>query len=629
MLKPRFDADYFQELSLSIEEIESLMHFQHEILEAIALSQDYLKLLNHLCEFAQGLLPQSVASIMLLNEEGLLNVLTAPSVSPEGIEFLNGLQPGPHNGSCGNAAYHNLPQFICNTETDPRCSNLRELASDFNLLSCWSLPIHNKNNKVIGTFALSSFVNREPDSFHRSLLNIAVYLIEIILQQEELYQELTFLAYHDSLTHLPNRHYLINFLEEKLNKTQFNQPELAILFLDLDRFKTINDIYGHNLGDKVLCDVADRLKLFIEQKSFVSRLGGDEFVIVLSEVQSIKNIKNFAKLILKELEKPLTIEDKTFYLTASIGISLYPEHGREIQELLSNADLAMYEAKKKGINKSFIYSQELSQQMFMLFSLENELRQAIKNEQLELFYQPKVANNDVHNISGAEALIRWRHPQKGLISPEIFIPLAEESNLIYLIGEWIVEQACKQIKIWSAKGFNLRLSVNLSRKQLTWVTIGKLLKIIDKSKINPELLEFEITETYVMENIQEMSILLKHIQEQKIQIALDDFGVGYSSLAVLKSLPLNTLKIDKSLVSNVTDNIQEQAILESIIKVGKVLNLNIVAEGIETKEQNNFLAQIPCDELQGFYFSKPLTLSDFENKYLLDKILSSQPQFLI
>jgi EAL domain-containing protein (putative c-di-GMP-specific phosphodiesterase class I) len=283
---------------------------------------------------------------------------------------------------------------------------------------------------------------------------------------------------------------------------------------------------------------------------------------------------------------------------------------------LSSADLAMYKAKEKGTNQYHIYSPELSQETLKLFSLEYELRQAIQNEEFELFYQPKVFNQNGYHLSGAEVLIRWQHPQKGMISPGIFIPLAEKTGLINSIGEWVMRKACEQMKQWQQQGYYFKLSVNLSSRQLTWSSIDKLFDIIEQADINSQYLEFEITETYVMQNLKEMSLLLQHIKDKQISIALDDFGLGYSCLAVLKSLPLNTLKIDKSLIDNIPHNLQEQAILESIVTVAKALNLRVVTEGIETDEQRNFLAQLQCDELQGFYFSKPLELSAFEQIYL-------------
>lgn len=608
--------------SLSVEQFESLINLQHTILEATALSQKYHDTLNLLCELSEKLLPNSVASIMILNQQKILEIVAAPNIPLEAVKSLKGLKPGPRRGSCANVIYRQKAQFVVSTLSDVRWSDVREFAIRFKIGACWSVPIYGKQQNIIGTFALSSFCIRQPTSFDRKLIEIAAYLAGIVLERQKIDKKLHHLAFYDCLTDLPNRFSLISYLDHKIKNYNQTKKKFAVLFFDLDRFKHINDIYGHNLGDLVLSYFANRLnklnKNMKNENLFISRLGGDEFVIVFHNYGSLEAINSFAKSILREIEKPIEIEGHIFYLTSSIGISLFPEHTQESKKLLSHADAAMYEAKRKGSNQYCFYSSYLTDQTVLKFSLEHDLRQAIEKEEFELYYQSKVFNDRHNQFCGAEVLIRWQHPIKGMINPFQFIPLAEEIGLIIPIGEWIIKRVCQQIKQWQQKGKKVpHLSVNLSNRQLNWPSVNNLLNIIERENINPYLLEFEITESYVMENIQEMIPLLEKIHKMGITIALDDFGVGYSSLGILKQLPLNTLKIDKSLIDHIDDNLTDQAIIEAIIKLSKALGLKVIAEGIETQKQKQFLTSLDCDQLQGYYFSQPMPVVEFENSLLM------------
>jgi len=591
---------------LVAEELEQLIHLQCAVLESVALSQDYINILNQVCKLSEALLPKSVASIMLLDDKGLLNVLCAPSIPEEGIKYLNALKPGPGGGSCGNAVYRGEPQFISNTLTDPRWANLRELARDFNIGACWSLPIYVTGGKIVGTFALSSFVNREPTPFQHRLLEIATSIAGIVLQRWELDKQISYQAFHDELTGMANRWFLMNRLDCVLVEAQPAKKIVALVYLDLDRFKNINDSYGHGMGDKVLCEVAKRLNQVIDKSmTLVARIGGDEFLILLENIEDPEKIQDIAKLLLYQFETPFFIEDHIFYVMGSIGISLYPADGLEGKTLLSNADAAMYEAKRRGRNCYCFYSPKFTQQAHIKLTLEQDLRQAIKQGEFELYYQPQVNSKDLM-IVGFEALIRWIHPEKGLISPDQFIPLAEEIGLINQLGEWVTQKACQQFKSWHDQSLShLRLSINLSGRQLEPEQIKRLCQIVEESGINPDLVEFELTESYLMQHADKMTVLLQPIRNCGIHLAVDDFGQGYSSLAYLKRLPIDKLKIDQSLIRDIPIDENDQAICQGVIAMGHALGLKVIAEGVETEIHQNFLKLAGCDELQGFYFGKP------------------------
>lgn len=602
---------------LTYKEIESLFLLQSQILEKAVLSKNGTESLVLLCQLTEKLLPSSVGSIMLLDEsKNVLNVLCAPSVTTEAISLLNGLKPGPEAGSCGNTAYHRKAQFVCDTSNDPRWGDLRKFALRFNILSCWSVPIYEKDGKILGTFALSSMVKRLPTPFHQTLLEVAAYLASLILQRQKLDRILTYSARYDSLTDLPNRTYLSSYVQNQIVEAESEKSQLAIIFIDLDRFKYINDTYGHSLGDQVLIKIAYRLKQLKSEELFISRLGGDEFILIKPFRDSLVSVIEIIESVMLLISHPLAIEDKTFYIMSSIGISLYPNHGKDEKTLLSKADAAMYEAKKRGKNQYCFYLSHIQEKLIHSLSVEQELRKAIQNEEFELYYQPKFKTKGI-SLSGAEALIRWKHPKKGLILPGYFIDIAEETDLIIPLGEWILEKGCEQLKKWQDTGYQkLSLSINLSNCQLKNKVIKKLLKIIEKTNVNTRFLELEITETYAMENIDKVKDLLQIVHEKNIKIALDDFGVGYSSLAILKDLPLNKLKIDKSLIHQIVKNSKEQAICQAIINLSKALELKVTAEGIESIEQVELMKKLNCYELQGFYFSYPLEVSNFEKLYL-------------
>ncbi|WP_168714391.1 sensor domain-containing protein [Niallia nealsonii] len=421
------------------------------------------------------------------------------------------------------------------------------------------------------------------------------------------------LAYFDQLTNLPNR----NSSKSKLNELLFHPSvqSMALLFVDLDQFKRINDTKGHSTGDIILQQVAKRLQKASIKDSFVSRLGGDEFLIFLENKQ-LEEIKEIAGTIMKEISFPFLIKEEEFFISASIGISLYPEDGSDQETLIKNADAAMFLAKENGKNNFQFYSSTLAIKSSRKMELEMALRKAIQHNELVLYYQPQV-NLHTNKIIGFEALLRWIHPTYGFISPEEFIPLAEETNLIFSIGEWVFTQACKQKKKWDALGTPpITMSVNISAKQFQCSELAQIFeKIITDLQLNPNTVELEITES-IMQNIDRSIKILNELKKIGFLISIDDFGKGYSSLSYLKHLPIDTLKIDKSFVDDINDPVHKGSLVKAIIDMGQNMNFSVIAEGIEKLDQVHFLVKNNCKMGQGYFYSKPLPKEEVEKLLL-------------
>lgn len=436
--------------------------------------------------------------------------------------------------------------------------------------------------------------------------------------------ELQRLALHDPLTKLPNRVLLEDRLNQALVHSQRHNTVFAILFVDLDRFKTVNDSLGHFIGDALLRAVAARLQNLVRAEDTVSRLGGDEFVVLLQEIASVADAVATADKILEGLGLVFRVHAHELFITPSIGISVFPAHGQNAQTLLTSADAAMYSAKKLGRNNAQIFAPEMNTSFPERLKLENDLRQALKRREFELHYQPKV-DIQLGRIVGMEALLRWKHPDRGLVSPIDFIPLAEETGLIVPIGGWVLEEACNQNKAWQNMGLGkLSVAVNISAVQFRQKDLLETIAFaLTKSGLAPEYLEIEITESTVMHNASEAIVTLERLRKSGVMISIDDFGTGYSSLSYLKSFPISTLKIDRSFIREISEDTSDAAIVRAIIGLAHNLRLRVVAEGVETRQQLDFLRSLESDEYQGYYFSRPIPASEFE-RFLRENTASPQ-----
>ncbi|WP_013323732.1 EAL domain-containing protein [Gloeothece verrucosa] len=418
-------------------------------------------------------------------------------------------------------------------------------------------------------------------------------------------------AYYDTLTGLPNKILFNQQLATALADAHFKNTLLAVLFIDLDGFQNVNDTLGHSTGDQLLRSFAQRLKTRLCAGDFFARWAGDEFTILVPYLENIEEAKNLAQRIFNILQQPFNISDNLLYLKASIGIAIYPQDGEDAETLVKNADAALYRSKEIGKNNYQFYNPIITSKSCQRLQIENLLHQALEKEQFLLHYQPQI-NIKTGQVLGMEALIRWQHPELGLISPTKFIPIAEETGLIVNIGEWVLRQACLQNQFWQKMGLPpIRIAVNLSPQQFQQPNfINVVTQILKETDLEAHFLELEITETTIMENIDFACQVISYFQTMGVHISMDDFGTGYSSLGYLKQIPLNSIKIDQTFVKDLKEHPQDLAIISAVLAIGRGFNLRVIAEGVETQYQVDLLKKLECEEMQGFKFSKPLTPED-------------------
>lgn len=448
--------------------------------------------------------------------------------------------------------------------------------------------------------------------------------------------EIQQLAYYDTLTGLPNRTLLKDRLQQLLAQAHRHGDQIGVIFIDLDRFKGVNDSQGHAIGDELLKVIASRLLKSVRSTDTVARLGGDEFVIVISEINHDRDITQVARKIMQSLQAPFELEGKEIFSTASMGIAMFPLDGDNVGSLLRNADTAMYAAKEYGRNNYQFFSGEMSMKAVERMELEHTLRRALENDELYILYQPQV-NGRTGAVTAVEALLRWNHPDMGLLLPEKFIPVAEDAGLITEIGEWALRTACRQVRSWHEEGFSpLRVAVNLSGRQFREHNLLKMVeRVLAETGFDPGSLELEITESMLMEGAGHAVKTLEQLKRIGVCLSVDDFGTGYSSLSYLKKFPLNRLKIDQSFIRDITTNAGDAAITDAIIAIAGSLGMGVIAEGVEQREQMLLLLEKQCIEMQGYYFSPPMPADNIPLYLAHSKVVgggpasfTSQPGFL-
>ncbi|WP_415881823.1 EAL domain-containing protein [Neptuniibacter sp. QD72_48] len=449
-------------------------------------------------------------------------------------------------------------------------------------------------------------------SWLHSILNIPGADAQILsigldfTERQHAEKRLIWMANHDPLTALPNRLFFNEKVESAIRRCEPDNTIVAVLFCDLDSFKDVNDSLGHPVGDELLQQTAERIQTVIANDGVLARLGGDEFTILLEGKSSVREVELVAQHILRAFRQSFFIDGYEIFSTVSIGISLFPEHGRDVISLIQHADVAMFDAKESGKNQLRFYHDEQGSQRYERFSLVNDLRRALEKEEFRIFYQPQIDARD-GSVMGVEALLRWQHEEAGMISPAKFIPLAEEQGLIVPIGEWVLEEACRNGKAWHDQGMDIRIGVNIAGQQIMHESLlSTVRRVIRETNISPDLLDLEVTENFLLRQPEITIPKLHKFRDMGLSLSMDDFGTGFSSLSYLKKLPLNTLKIDQSFVRDIGTNPEGEAIVKAIIVLAQSLGLEALAEGVETSDQLSYLRQHGCHLIQGYYFSRPL-----------------------
>ncbi|WP_260958691.1 EAL domain-containing protein [Pseudomonas citri] len=586
---------------------------QGHVLELIARSTELTEVLDSLAHLVESQLEGMMVSILLLDEEGkhLLHG-AAPSLPKTYSELIDGIEIGPNVGSCGTSAYRREPVIVTDIEQDPLWEAYRSIAATYGLRACWSTPIMSHERKVLGTFALYAKTVRGPRPAERQLIDLATPLAGIAIERQLTEKRIRYMGDHDALTGLPNRTLLDDRLKQAILYAQRYERLVTVVFLDLDKFKLVNDSLGHSAGDELLKTVARRLLESVRRTDTVVRLGGDEFVIVLFDQPSdLDGVTPVLHKIQEAILRPIHLSGHTLHVTCSMGLATYPGDGGDTDTLLSNADAAMYRAKELGRNSFQFYTREMNDKVQGKLAIQDGLRNALNNDEFLLLYQPQM-DLQSGQIIGVEALIRWQHPELGMVSPSKFIPQAEETGLIVPIGDWVIHTACRQNKAWQdAGGPPITMSVNISARQfIERDLIDRVKHALQETGLDPMYLELELTESLIMQDLQQAIRKMKELQAMGIRLSIDDFGTGYSSLAALKTFPIARLKIDQSFVRDLPDNENDKAIATAVISLGHKLHLKVIAEGVETEEQLTFLHENGCDEVQGYFFSKAVSAQE-------------------
>jgi len=506
----------------------------------------------------------------------------------------------------GKCPISDLGQSVDNSERKMLCADASKLSI---IKSVVSLKYKDKE------YLIESLIdNSERKAMQNQLTHSNQYLQQEIQKRIETQDKIHHLAYHDHLTGLPNRLHFNDQLNHAIQQAIQSNHILAVMFLDLDIFKMVNDTMGHDAGDQLLKVVSERLVKTLRKTDIIARLGGDEFIILIDHAENIQEICGIAESILDSFRESFQLHGKECFLTTSIGIALYPDDGQDNETLLKNADIAMYRAKEKGKNQYVICSPVMKSSVTENMNLANDLYRAMERNELELYYQPQVSCSSNY-IVGAEALLRWHHPELGTLSPSKFIPIAEQTGLIIPIGEWVLRSACTQNKRWHNAGYSkLRVGVNLSVKQFQNHTqlLRQVEDILKDTGLAPEYLELELTESIAMKEKSHVAETLNILKNHGIRIAIDDFGMEYSSLSYLKHLPIDTIKIAMPFVQGIEVSNVDEAITKAVIVLAKSMGKGIIAEGVETESQMVFLTQRMCDEIQGFHYFKPMPVDQME-----------------
>ncbi|MFJ2447213.1 EAL domain-containing protein [Pseudomonas sp. NPDC087626] len=584
---------------------------QDKVVGALLKEESLENVLALMCQEIERIAPEVIVSILSVDPNGILHPLASPGLPVEYSRAIEGLAIGPIAGSCGTAAHRGKPVLVTDINNDPLWADYKELAAKAGLRACWSIPVRNSCGRVAATFALYFRECRGPDTLHAHLVTAGTHLCMLALEREEARQAIRRMAYYDGLTGLPNRNLLLAKAQRTIAEVAREQAELAVLFVDLDRFKQVNDALGHAAGDELLQVMAQRLSSVLRESDIVGRLSGDEFVLVLPR-RNATQVTRFLERLKRVLSFPAPIAGTSVVLSASIGISLFPGDGQDMESLLQCADIAMYQAKRAERGSFSFFLEEMNRIAQSRLILETALRMALAGEGLELEYQPQI-NLHSGTLVGVEALARWDHPTLGIISPERFIPLAEECGLINELSQWVLQTACGQLAQWREQGLTVpSLSINLSPINFHNLNLAaQITQQLQRYELQAADLCVEVTEGVLLSNSPGTEQTLKELHALGVRLAIDDFGTGYSSLGYLRHLPISELKLDKSFVDDLECDASCRALSESVIGIGRGLSLLVVAEGIEHAAQRDILKAQGYEVGQGYFFSVPLPAGAF------------------
>jgi diguanylate cyclase (GGDEF)-like protein/PAS domain S-box-containing protein len=589
---------------------ESMMASQAQILRLIAEGAPLEETLATICGVVETQVEGALCSVMLVDEaEHVLRIGAAPSLPPDYVRESDRVEIGPIAGSCGSAAYYGATVVVEDIETDERWAEIRDVATAYGLRACWSTPVMaSSGDRVLGTFAVYASTPTAPTPLAEEIVAMVSPLAAIAIERKTIEDRLAYQAHHDPLTGLPNRVLFVEFLTLALARAPRRKTTSAVLFLDLDRFKVVNDSLGHDAGDELMVKLSTRLCDAVRPGDTVARFGGDEFTILcddLSPEDAQHQAIDVAERLLEVIEAPIQLNGDDQHLSASIGIALVGP-GDSPETLLRDADAAMYQAKVGGKGRYELFDEEMRSSARSRLETENALHRAIERDELRIYFQP-IVELAGGTCSGAEALVRWQHPDRGLVAPDAFIDLAEETGLIVPLGAWVLEGACRQLMEWRASGTvspTFTMAVNLSARQLAQPDlVAQVAAALERTGAPPECVCLEITESVLMGETTIEGI--DALRALGVNLSIDDFGTGYSSLGYLRRFPVDSVKVDRSFVDGLGTESEDSAIVAAVVSLGHALGLSVVAEGVETERQLEDLRALGCDRAQGFLFSAP------------------------
>lgn len=585
---------------------ETLEQDRLQVLEMIATRKPLDTILEILVSMVERRYPGVRGIIMMLREDRLYRA-AAPNLPETFLTAIDGLWTGPTSASCGAAAYWRQQVIAGDIASDPLWDEHRDHAMRHQLRACWSVPILSAAGQVLGTFALYQDRPGRPDPSQLKLMQMSAGLAAIAIEQRHLMDQLAYQAHHDGLTALPNRVLFEERLKQAIIAARRSGSMVGLLYLDLDRFKLINDTLGHPTGDALLKQVAWRLAGCIRETDTLARISGDEFTVITTSIEDAQSARRVAESLLDAMRDPFQLEGQEIFMTASIGLSVFPQDAQDGETLLRNADSAMYRAKNRGKNGYQQFAPEMNAAMLERLAVENYLRRALERDEFSLFYQPQF-ELETGRLVGQEALIRWRHPKLGMVSPDKFIPAAEESGLIVPIGAWVLNTACRQAREWQRSGFPLKaVSVNVSAIQLACADfVDTVDGALAATGLDPRFLELELTESLVMRDMDEFSRKMATLRAIGVRISVDDFGTGYSSLSYLQRLPIDVLKLDRSFVEEFKKSSKGSSLVRAVVTMAHGLGMRVTAEGVETRQQLEAVHLSGCDKAQGYLLGRPV-----------------------